>query len=94
MYKLNVWPNFKGHYVNCTSLNAAGCANVNVAYTFNYNKSHTPISVLFACSCCNLTTTLLYTTAAGGFLALTTRVGYTEPRRHTYSWKNYNVRRY
>jgi hypothetical protein len=94
MYNINVWPSFKDHYINCTSLNAAGCANNNVAYTFSYDLTHTPLTVTFACSCCNLTTTLNYTTIAGQFLALSTRVGYTEPRRHTLSWKNFSVRRY
>lgn len=93
---INKWPNFKDHDVNCTTLNAAGCTNKKLSYVFNHNSAHTPITVTFTCTNCSLTTTLNYSTAAGGFLALSTRVGYTEPRHVTLSWsyKNSKVRRY
>lgn len=94
-YNITSWPGFKDHDINCTTLTPAStCENDKLSYTFLYNLSHTPIGVSFACSCCNTTTILDYTTAAGGFLALSTRVGLTEPRRKILSWKNYNVRRY
>lgn len=95
MLKFLKWSHFKDHDINCTSLNAGGCANEKLSYEFNYDASYTPVSVAFACSCCSLTTTLPYSTASSGFLSLTTRVGLTEPIKIVVaSTKYFGVRRY